>query len=63
MVFILANLPSLILQGVVLHGLVHGMGAEEKIALVLTLGMTVPLSFMLVSSGMLKVQKNRVNAK
>ena len=52
--FIGANIPSFVIQAIALQVLVAGLGIHEKIALLLTLTITVPTSFILVTKGMIQ---------
>lgn len=55
--FIFANIPAYLIQFFVLTVLVGGLGWHQKISLFLTLFLTIPLSFTLVSLGMFKKKK------
>ena len=52
--FLMANLPSFFLQAILLSLLVQVFKVREEIALLCTLFFTIPLSFILITRGMLK---------
>ncbi|MBQ5749183.1 MAG: hypothetical protein IIV87_03390, partial [Oscillospiraceae bacterium] len=52
--FFKANSPSFLIQAIALRILVHWIGIPEQVALILTLGITIPLSFILITKGMTK---------
>ncbi|MGL4336607.1 MAG: GtrA family protein [Turicibacter sp.] len=56
--FVLANIPACVLQFVILNLLVGYLNINESIGLMVTLVITVPLSFILISMSMLKKKTN-----
>lgn len=56
--FLIANLPSWGIQAISLWIWVRGIGVSEQWALLLTLMVTVPVSFICVTNNMLKSRKN-----
>lgn len=55
--FLGATIPSFLLQRGMLKVLVQSMGVSEYLAMFLTLGVTIPLSFLLTTISLLKQPK------